>query len=559
MATNQTKAQLVNELNQIVELTTKQNYHYVRARDYLYEGFATVYLWWLKAKAVDGFLEEQYKLHNIGGQTHEQEKFTRVLRLTWRLDWADESKAKLQQWSNALRKLDEEYKRNGDAYRIDPHKKLVLYIKEMGGLRRLIGADKYDNEADANTEKKGKGKRTPARSEEDEALIAQKHLQLGEEYFDGASGISSIQSTKPILVNRLGYAVALIRQKRGGKYDVLATLNNESQIQQAIIASYKRTNTVAPTVLRVLTEVIQTQSLPLALEKHRYTMPDSVTVTGEDGKPVRVNQNKRVLFRKRQQDILLSENRTGCSVVTLAKPKASVLASSKDVFLNVNDRRYLEQAIIQRNELSFYSANDKDKVPVLRDTEKVASHRLVVENKVLDKKRAIYFYTLDTVGDVTRPQANVKADADLSNAFTASVNKLWLEKVDALFVSGWLSAYGERITWAKHKLMCLDFDSKKLVVRHYGERGNFSNQSLPLELPKAGVGKSVKVNVLSKDILPVLSGLADVEIKGNVSLTVAEGAVVFAYATELASYKVYVPTCGANGKRNSSLFEEYRG
>lgn len=553
------KKTLVKELDEIVELTTKQNYHYVRGRAYLYEGFASVYLWWLKAKELDGFLEEQYKLHNIGGQTHEQEKFTRVLRLTWRLDWADESKAKLQQWSNALRKLDEEYKRNKDAYRTDAKKKLVLYIEDAGGLRKLIGADKYDYDGDGNTEKKGKGKRAQLRSEDDEALIAQRHLQLGAEYFDSATAISNIQSTKPILVNRLGYAVALIRQKRGGKYDVLATLNNESQIQQAIISSYRRTNTVAPVVLRLLAEVIQTQSLPVAMEKHRYTMPDSITVTGEDGKKVKLNQNKRVLFRKKQGDILLSENRTGCSVVTLAKPKASVLTSSKDVFLNVNDRRYLEQAIIQRNELSFYTANDKDKVPVLRDTERVASHRLVVENKVLDKKRAIYFYTLDTVSDTSRPQASIKADADMSNAFTASVNKLWFEKINALFVSGWLREYGERITWAKHKLMCLEFDSKKLVVHHYGERGNFSNKSLPLDLPKAGVGTAIKVNVLSKDILPVLSGLADTEIKGNVSLTVVQGAVAIGYATELASYKVYVPTCGVNGKRNQAIFEAYGG
>lgn len=553
-----TKQELVKELNEIVELTTKQNYHYVRARNYLYEGFASVYLWWRKAKEIDGFLEEQYKLHNIGGQSHEQEKFTRVLRLTWRLDWADESRAKLQQWSNALRKLDEEYKKNKDAYRTDAHKKLVLFIKDAGGLRKLIGADKYDLDLDVNTEKKRKGKKSVGRSEEEEALIAQKHLQLGAEYFDKATPISNIQSSKPILVDRLGYAVALIRQKRGGKYDVLATIDNQSQIEQAIISSYKRSNTVAPVVLRMLTEVIRTQSLPIALEKHRYTMPDTVTVKGEDGKPMRVNQNKRVLFRKSQKDIVLSENRTGCSVVTIAKPKATVLTSSKDVFLNVNDRRYLEQAIIQRNELSFYTANDKDKVPVLRDTEKVASHRLVVENKVLNKKRAIYFYALDTVNETSRPQACIKPDVDVSNSFTASVNKLWLEKVNVLFVSRWLAAYGERITWAKHQMMSLEFDSKKLVVKHYGERGNFSNVSSPIKLPKAGSGSAIKVSVLSKDILPVLSGLADIEIKGNVSLCVTQDMVAIGYATELASYKVYIPSYSKSGKRNTANFEQYR-
>ena len=87
--------------------------------------------------------------------------------------------------------------------------------------------------------------------------------------------------------------------------------------RQAIVASYKRANDVAPSVLRLLTEVIQTQSLPVAMEKHRYALPDTYKVTAEDGRVLKVSQNKRVLFRNKQKDILLSENRTGCSVVTL--------------------------------------------------------------------------------------------------------------------------------------------------------------------------------------------------------------------------------------------------
>ena len=555
------KQLLIKELDDIVELTTKQNYHYVRGRAYLYEGFASVYLWWLKAKELDGFLEEQYKLHNIGGKEHDQEKFTRVLRLTWRLDWADESKAKLQQWSNALRKIDEEYKTNKDAYRTDAKKKIVLFIEDKGGLRKLIGADKYDFDEDGNKKGKsnGSGKNKPVRSEQDEALIAQRHLQLGEEYFDSTKAISSIQSTKPIMVNRKGYALALIRQKTGGKFDVLATLNNDTQIQQAIVSSYRRSNTVAPSVLRLLTEVIQTQSLPVAMERHRYSLQDTIKLTADDGSIAKYSQNKRVLFRSKQQDILLSENRSSCSVVTIAKPKAKVLASKQDVFLNVNDRRYLEQAIVQRNELSFYTTNDPHKVPVLRDTDKVASHRLVVENKVLGKKRAIYFYGVSSLSENSRPQANVNSSVDQPVLFKAVVNKLWLEKVNALFVSGWLREYGDRITWAKHNLMSLDFGSKGLVISHYGERGNFSHKSVLIDYPSAGVGKAMSLMVLSKDMLPLLSALADLEIVGKVTLTVTENCVAIGYATELAEYKVLVPSCTVNGKRIKTAFEAYGG
>jgi hypothetical protein len=65
--------------------------------------------------------------------------------------------------------------------------------------------------------------------------------------------------------------------------------------------------------------------------------------------------------------------------------------------------------------------------------------------------------------------------------------------------------------------------------------------------------------VLSKDILPVLSGLADVAMKGKVSLSVSQDIILISYETELATYKVFVPTCSVSGKRSKAAFEAYGG
>jgi hypothetical protein len=108
-------------------------------------------------------------------------------------------------------------------------------------------------------------------------------------------------------------------------------------------------------------------------------------------------------------------------------------------------------------------------------------------------------------------------------------------------------------------MMRLDFDGKKLVIHHYGEKGNYSNKSLPIEFAVAAVGTAVSVNVLSKDFLPVMSGLADVEMKSKVSLSVSQDFIAIAYETELAAYKVFVPTCSVNGKRIKTAFEAYGG
>ena len=219
-----TKQALDKELSQIFEHTAEQTAIRNRSNEFLYTGLAWVYLWWLKANKVTGYLEAQYKKHNIGGQANTgEEKFTRLLRLTWNLDWTDNSKATLQQWSLALRKLHTEYESNKDAYRTNPQQRLAQFIETSGGLRRLIGADKYY--VDSNSEPVKKTKSKKGRSEEDTALIESKHLELGVQHFASAKAISSIQSTKPIAVNRMGYALALIRAKPNGTFAVLATVN----------------------------------------------------------------------------------------------------------------------------------------------------------------------------------------------------------------------------------------------------------------------------------------------------------------------------------------------
>jgi hypothetical protein len=554
-----TKQALVKELEKIFEHTSQQTIFHKRSNDFLYKGLAWVYLWWIKASKVSGLLDEQYKLHNIGGQNVVgEEKFTRLLRLTWKLDWNDETRSHLQQWSNALRELHKEYEKNKDAYRTNPQERLAQFIETSGGLRKLIGADKYYE--DGNNEPPKKSKSKSGRSEEDTALLESKHLEMGVQHFAKAKSITSIQSTKPIAVNRLGYALALIRAKPNGSFDVLATVSEEAQIRKAIISSYKRDNTAAPIVLQLLAEVIATQSIPQALERHRDTLQDSKRVTNANGEVLAVKQYKRLLFRKQQRDIVLSENRTACSVVTVVKPKASILASSKDVFLRVQDRRYLENAVIQQQDLSIYTTNDKNKVPVLRDTDVKASHRLIVENKLLRSHRAIYFYPLDTVGDDSRAQADINAEYAQAAQWSASVDKQWIENLYVGFVASWLAEYGEHITRPKHKTILVELARTQLVFKHYGVGKNLTTSSKPFEIAKIGnASKPIKPLFLTKDLMPVLASLASTDIVGSVTIAANEDVLMLTYKTALAAYSVSVPTCTTSAKRNCAAFAAYVG
>lgn len=552
------KQALLSELDSLVQLATEQTEFYKRSNEYLYKGLAGVYLWWLRARQVEGFLTEQYAQHDILGRSYGgEEKFTQVLRLVWRLDWSGPSKANLQQWSLALREIDKEYQTNTAAYKTEAQDKLVQFIDAQGGIRKLIGADKYFEANEPNAEQKSK--RRIGRTEEEKLKLESKHLELGELYFasPSAPSISNIETTKTLAVNRKGYAIALIRQKADKTYDVLGSVNDEAQIARAIISTYKRSNQAAPSVLRLLTEVICTQSLPVALEKHRYTLADATKQKNSEGKPIR--QNKRVLFRKGEGDVLFSENRTDCAVVTIAKPVHMPIASSEDVFLNVNDRRYIEQAIIQQQELSFYKTNDDNKIPVSRSGI-AASHKLLVENKVTDKQHGLFFYKLSVVGETSRLQASLAHDYGIAPIWQATADRLWLEKLNVQFVGSWLREYGDHITRPKHKVMQFEFGKNGLVIKHYGENGNFSNASPIFDMATvAKTAKPIAPMFAAKDILPVLDGLMQVDMIGDMTLAVNADVLIISYKTELASYTLAVPTCTKVGKRNKAAFAAYGG
>jgi len=226
----------------------------------------------------------------------------------------------------------------------------------------------------------------------------------------------------------------------------------------------------------------------------------------------------------------------------------------------VQDRRYLEQAVIQQQDLCIYTANDKAKVPVLRDTEVKASHKLVLENKLLRSRRAIYFYALDTVGEYSRAQADVNAEYEIAAQWTAAVDKLWIEKLYVGFVGSWIAELGEHITRPKHKTICIEFGRTQLMFKHYGERGNLKTPSQPFEITNVGkLSKPIKPLFLTKDLMPVLASLAAADIVGSVKIAANEDLLTLSYKTALATYTVSVPTCTISAKRNTAAFAAYGG
>ena len=555
------KNELLQKLNELKGLASDANDAYKRSRDYLYKGLVGTYLWWVDAKKIDGFLDEVYKANKLAvNDKDKDEKFTRILRVIWDLDWTKSKGASLQQWSNVLRGIDKEYTNNRAAYKTNAEQKLYNLIDDAGGIRKFIGADKYyitEFENQKTTTKTGKKNRQQLL---DEIKIKEKHVELGKSYFaTKARSILNIETNAPIPLSADGYTLALLRKSPNShsKYSVLATLSDNNLIEDSIIASYKIGKDDLQPSLRLLTEIIGTQSIPLAMEKHRAIMQDTFTIADANNEKTKWTQNKRLLFRKKTKDILLSENRTESSVVTLVKPKSFPISIDSDTFLRVNDRTFVENEIIQTRNIALVEADNN--VLIKKSKEQTAyTHILETANKVTGRKRNLYFYPITNIQELSQFQADIDEETLGDAIWGAQVDKLWLEYVNAIFVNSWIAQEGEKYNQSKNKLAQLNFTNQRIKFLYYGENGNFG-KSKEFEITKAEKwAENHKLPLATKDLIPVLNSLSSMDIVGKVSIYAYQTALHFEFNTDIASYQIAIPSVSYKGKRTKDGFTYYK-
>jgi len=546
------KNQLKAALDQLISSADKQNEAHKSSRDLLYTTLGGVYMWWQEASQIEDFLEDLYKERRLKMRGNE-ENFTRLIRLVWQMEWSGRIGPKLQLWSNALRKIDKEYKSNKEAYAKDPAERIAQFLRSKGGIRGLLGIDQQYGFAEDG---KHNTKSTRKNDDKNNLDIASKHLSLGEHYFanDAKSIINIASGSRSLYVTRKGYAVALLRQSSNSKYQILSVTNNDHIVNDTIIDTYKRNAGGTPEVLKVLGEIIQTQSLPLALERHRAILSEKSAVADAEGK--KMKQLKRLLIRSKQKDVLLSENRSNCSVVTVAVPNVRLLSDAEDVFLRITNHRFIENEIVQERNLCFFTTL-KSRITALKDTELKASHLLAVKNTVTSKITNLYFYRKTALEKPSQIQAKIDLKAT-TPVWRATMNEEWLRSLDTVFLSNWLCSYGVHINREEYKVLQLCFGKQSLSIKQRGENGQFTELETCVTVPNIdSKSKPLNVNFLAKDIIPVLNALVTQEITSSVRFMASAELLAIFYRTELAQYGIGIPPSTVRGKRIGSAFSGY--
>jgi hypothetical protein len=550
MATKQSlKSKLQNELAQLKQLADKQLHLYVSSRSMLYEGLAKVYLWWQEANKEKDLLENLYKENGIQykKEIKAEENYSPLLRYLWGMDGTVNSNT-IDLWNRALNKVNIAVNADKTFYKNNAVQKIITFIDTKGGIRGLAAYD--STQVDVAKESKQKKAKVDVSVEKKRY---EQHLEKSNVYFaKSVAPIAKFQTKYSLPTADSSIGLGLFRKTKNG-YELLKAIDDKALIEQALIGSYARSTDSVPYTVRLITEIIATQTVPKPLQSLSRSLADKSKFKAEDGTAMMML--KRLLFMAEKRVFVLSASRSVCSPVTIAIPKQQILDSKQSVFLAINDRTYIEDNLIHSGDVNFYTTDTATKINATKG--EIASYKLELENTITKKYRYVRFYPLTVPKtEASKMQAILKRGMKLKTVHTAKLDTNWLAELNGEFLSRWVNGLGKNIKRKEYGVIALAFGKTGITFK-FCQRANAYVEEELIRYTYASKAKPIAVDVLAKDVIPVLNALVYADIVGDVTVEVDNNAILFKYKTKSADYIVAIPTTNSKGIRNEEHFEAY--
>jgi hypothetical protein len=550
MATKQTlKSKLQKELKLLKQLADEQLHLYVSSRNKLYEGLAKTYLWWQEANKEKGLLEKLYKDNGIQykKEIKAEENYSPLLRYLWGMDGTVNSNT-IDLWNRALNKVNGAVNADKAFYKQNTVQKIITYIDTKGGIRGLAAYD--SGRVDLAKEPKKKKTKVDINIEKKQY---EEHLVKGLAYYTkSATPIAKFQTKYSLPTADTSIGLGLFRKNKSG-YELLKAIDDKALIEQALIGSYARSTDGVPYTVRLIAEIIATQTVPKPLESLSRSLADKSKYKTEDGTVLMML--KRLLYMAEKRVFVLSASRSSCSPVTIAIPNKQIIDSKKSVALAINDRTYIENNLIHSGDINFYTTDSPNKFDAIKG--EIASHKLELENTITKKYRFIRFYPLAVYKtEVSRQQSILKRGLKFKAVHTAKLDANWLAELNGEFLSRWVNGLGKSIKRKEYAVLAMAFGKSGVTFR-FSQRDNKYVEEELIKYTYPSNSKAIAVEVLAKDVIPVLNSLVYSDILGNVIVEVDSKAIFFKYKTKSADYIVAIPTTNSKGIRNEEYFEAY--
>lgn len=553
---------------------------HARAEHAIYEVLVSAYLFHRKVRSDPSFLQKKYAAEKIVGHKKAENaiNFGPFLRVMFRYDLpnmgqAEKDKQRLTPGSQknrvaaykvVLDAFEEEWSNNADEYAANPTPKLLNFINE-NSMKGLVDKRKEKNKAD----------KTAPPNEQDVDIAATKKA-LAEaaltEIKDNPVVLGSAAVTKPEQFNfngeRLTACICRINENTG-EFEIIATSSSDEAIRLIAQGDKARLDQVISPALRILAEVVATQSFP---SKHipggnRAQLTGALkswykSVYLESASKKDLQTQRRLVLRGR--DIILSPQRTDSGVVTrLTKPKYKLVPKVTDeYYLKTEYLRTLEQWIEDKTIAARKSIPPSALAPSSGKVKYDAT--LTVANRMTDaKEKLLHFYNVHRTGDNRNSLGQAEFDASgFKPMWQFTAKRDWLMLLRSECLDGWfkLAASGKKLKREENSLFEIAIKPNEFAIG-YELDATGENPVDVIELRSPATikkGKSFSFSVSSKDLAPVLYNIADLAIIGDIRFAGDAAAMTMQFETELGAYTIAVPAMiGDEPHRDPTHFKQY--
>jgi len=526
-----------------------------------------VFVWWQRAREVNGYLEQCYAANDIAfNKTQGEVNFRPLLRLVTQNQLTNND---LETWAKVLPKVLEDVVKSPKHYAANPAEKIAHFVEQKGGKRALAGyytSKTAINEPTADAEIEPELFFTL-----DEAEFLPTLLSASQKRYATSTPLAATIPTAKTTAD--GYSILLVRQSANGT-QLIGSVDNQRLVDDLMTNTYRNDFEAMPVTMRSVLEIIHILNVPKAIASSadkfiEYSNLKDAWNVGKKELAV-----KRLIYRPATGDFLLSCQQVPAAVVVHAKPHANLMQRDDgDTFLSNSTRKSIETRLLHQSMFNLFEPSEAEQYRVtsvpgisahsirlntkleIADSAHVKAHTIVQHTENLNHS-PISFIPFYAMFGEPRWQVDCKP-ADFTPAWAATLDLNWLRLACNDFFDQWIAQYGVKAKRAINNVLKFQARASELVLGFEYEKTLGFDNSKTLTLPSEKAAGSVELHVRSADFAFVLRQIADLNVMGALDIKADEHAIMLNFSTSANSYQCWIPACDLSGSRSTKHFTIY--
>ncbi len=558
------QTELNDELQRISREALVERRLYASAREAERQNIVAIYLWWVEACKVPGYLDELYQQFSHLKRRQQVKagiNFDRLLYLVYGIEGltSDDRFNKIV----VLNQLHNDYLANPIYYEQDAADKLAAWIVEQGGMTKIARGetqssdteDEYGVEVDSAEDSFSYSSPSDI-SVNDKAAMSVSSTRLPHPQSTTAyeldvaeadlEAVSSALSVASHAASSASYSVVIdqaqidvVAESTTGQRYIGIDVGNQT-LNDVFVAAYSKSFADLPPLLAAVCEVLSLQTPSLSLREPLVRLQAKT-------KDKRKLAGARMLaVRAATNELVLAPCSAALGVVVTATLKSRCFpVDSGDYVLSHFARRWIEHRLV-----THCRARDYDIAGVV-----VGDDAVTVR---LDNRRdASRWSFLDFwLADDEEPRlVNYKLTSDLPILAEVEMPFMIFQRFVAEHVDAWIGGFGRHIARDYNQQVRLDVDSSHLAINYEAREGSYkANATFDLSISARHTG-SASLEFNSQDFYVTLSRLACVAGTGTVKFSCYEEHFVVSASSTVADYRIVIPAINDKGYRTEKAVE----